>query len=96
MAQPTPFIAQPAFGGVSPSFAPAQTRDRDYWGRPTYTGVRPIAVCGGFQLGTVTETRTEDGWESEYDITDWTIYPTEEAALAAARGEVAAADREAA
>lgn len=43
--------------------------------------ITPLCVFGGFRICREDWTRTEDGWECDYDVSDLdeTIYPTKEA-----------------
>lgn len=63
-------------------------RTTDNFGRRQFRSVRPVAVLGGWLAMEVSETRTNDGWENEYDQTDdLTVYASEDACWAAIRGE---------
>lgn len=67
-------------------------RTTDAFGRRQYRNVHPVAVSGGWQATEVSETRTELGWESEYDLTDdLTVYATEDECWAAINGASAQA-----
>lgn len=41
--------------------------------------IEPHNVYGGFMIAETTWTRTEDGWECDYDLVTSTLYPTREA-----------------
>lgn len=63
-------------------------RTTDNFGRRQFRSVRPVTVVGGWQAMEVSETRTDGGWENEYDQTDdLTVYASEDACWAAIRGE---------
>lgn len=67
-------------------------RTTDNFGRRQFRSVRPVAVFGGWQAMEVSETRTCDGWENEYDQTDdLTVYASEDACWAAIRGDLTVA-----
>lgn len=63
-------------------------RTTDNFGRRLFRTVRPVTVFGGWQSMEISETRTDDGWENEYDQTDdLTVYSSEDACWAAILGE---------
>ena len=63
-------------------------RDRDAYGRRTERcGQAPHIVFGGFQIATETWTRTEDGWDCDYDLISREVYPTADECWAAINGD---------
>ncbi len=57
-----------------------QHRSRDAQGRRViHEGLEPHTVFGGFKIATSEWTRTEDGWDCEYEIVSPTLYPTADA-----------------
>lgn len=63
-----------------------QHRSRDAQGRRViHEGLEAHMVFGGFKIATAEWTRTEDGWDCDYEIVDPTLYPSKfscEAAIA--------------
>lgn len=65
----------------------AETRGRDDYGRTTYTARKPTPYCTahGFRMAHADWTRTEDGWDCEWDFDGLplTYFETKEACEAA-------------
>jgi hypothetical protein len=57
-----------------------QHRSRDAQGRRViHEGLEPHTVFGGFKIATAEWTRTEDGWDCDYEVVSPVLYPTKEA-----------------
>ena len=70
----------------------SQHRSRDAQGRRViHEGLEPHMVFGGFKIATAEWTRTEDGWDCDYEIVSPTLYPTKEACQVAIEAMRAAA-----
>ena len=66
-------------------------RDRDAYGRRIdRCGQAPHMVLGGFKIATDTWTRTEDGWDCDYDFISHEVYPTADLCWAAINGDAPA------
>jgi len=67
----------------STGLAPSHRRDHDAYGRPVHVARQPSAywVFGGFRMSYEDWTRTEEGWDCDYDFDGLpaTVFPTVEA-----------------
>lgn len=48
-----------------------------------YSYIAPVMVHGGYQVAEITEARTPEGWEADYEALSPTKYPSFSACLAA-------------
>lgn len=61
-----------------------QHRSRDLMGRRViHEGLEAHMVFGGFKIATAEWTRTEDGWDCDYQIVDPQLYPSKASCEAA-------------
>lgn len=62
-------------------------RDRDLYGRRVdYEGAAPHRTGEGYRIAYATWTRTEDGWDCDYDFPSYETFATEAECWAAIKG----------